>query len=118
MLGGAAMERGAVMTARRQNHGAATRKRIVQAAITLLVKKGYAYATFEEIARTGRISKGAVQYHFPKLAKLFAEIHDTHMDVAIERWHDWVMKSPGSYAERLDAAASNFLNWSGSDEHL
>ena len=103
---------------RSEGHGEVTRKRILQAATALLARKGYSCATFEEIAKTGRVSKGAVQYHFPKLTKLFVEIHDRCLSAAFDQWHRWLMDTPGSSKDRLELAIGKYLDWSSSDEYL
>jgi len=41
-----------------------TRLRILKAALDLFVEKGYERATFEDVARRIRLSKGAVYWHF------------------------------------------------------
>lgn len=48
--------------------------RICDAALELFVKKGYRATTIDEIAKRGRLTKGAVYYYFQSKAELLDEI--------------------------------------------
>ena len=42
-----------------------TQGRVLQAAVTVLRRKGYAGLRTDEVARVAKVSRGAMQYHFP-----------------------------------------------------
>lgn len=48
--------------------------RICEAALELFVRKGYRATTIDEIAKRGRLTKGAVYYYFKSKAELLDEI--------------------------------------------
>jgi len=51
-----------------------TRQRIFKAALDLFVEKGYERATFEDVARRIRLSKGAVYWHFKNKPDLLSAL--------------------------------------------
>ena len=61
-------------TPRTEARKAATRKRIVDAAIEQLDEGGYASATVQAVARRAGVATGSVYRHFPSKADLFAEV--------------------------------------------
>lgn len=48
--------------------------RICEAALELFVQKGYRASTIDEIAKRGRLTKGAIYYYFKSKAELLCEI--------------------------------------------
>jgi AcrR family transcriptional regulator len=55
---------------------AATRDRILQAALDVFAEKGYHRALVDDIVRASRTSKGAVYHHFPNKEALFLALVD------------------------------------------
>ena len=55
---------------------AATRDRILQAALQVFAAKGYHRAVVDDIVRASRTSKGAVYHHFPNKEALFLALVD------------------------------------------
>ncbi|HZP36709.1 MAG TPA: TetR/AcrR family transcriptional regulator [Methylomirabilota bacterium] len=55
---------------------AATRDRILQAALQVFAEKGYHRALVDDIVRVSRTSKGAVYHHFPNKEALFLALVD------------------------------------------
>jgi AcrR family transcriptional regulator len=51
-------------------------ERICEAGLELFVQKGYRATTIDEIAKRGRLTKGAIYYYFKSKAELFREIVD------------------------------------------
>ena len=51
-----------------------TRRRILKAALDLLVEKGYERATFEDVAQRIRLTKGAVYWHFKSKPELLSAL--------------------------------------------
>lgn len=72
--------------------GGKTRQRIVQSAIKLAARHGFADASFQMIADDIGLSQSAVMYHFPDKNALFAEL----VRAIVKRNHDVV-------AELVDA---------------
>jgi TetR/AcrR family acrAB operon transcriptional repressor len=64
----------AAMARRTKAEAEQTRLRILKAALDLFVEKGYERATFEDVARRIRLSKGAVYWHFKTKADLLSEL--------------------------------------------
>ncbi len=63
---------------------------IVQSAIRVLARQGYARTSLLDIAREAGMSKGAVHYHFPSKESLIQEVLQTALDAVqartIEAW--------------------------------
>ena len=51
-----------------------TRQRILKAALDLFAEKGYERTTFEDVARSIRLTKGAVYWHFKTKPDLLTEL--------------------------------------------
>ncbi len=61
-------------TARTEARRAATRERVLQAALDQLAEGGYASAGVQAVAARAQIATGTVYRHFPSKADLFAEV--------------------------------------------
>jgi AcrR family transcriptional regulator len=87
---------------------AATRERIVSAALELVAEGGYASASVQTVAARAGLAVGTIYRHFPSKAELFAEVFrrasQRELDVLIE-----VAAADGrSAAERAAAAVEAF----------
>ncbi len=58
---------------------------IVQAAIRVLARQGYAHTSLMDIAREAGMSKGAVHYHYPTKEALIQEVLETACDAVQKR---------------------------------
>ncbi len=58
---------------------------IVQAAIRVLARQGYARTSLLDIAREASLSKGALHYHFPSKESLIADVLQTACDAVAKR---------------------------------
>jgi len=58
---------------------------IVQSAIRVLARQGYARTSLMDIAREAGMSKGAVHYHFPTKDALIQEVLEKACDVVAQR---------------------------------
>jgi len=56
-------------------HAATTRERILEVALDLFIRKGYAATSMREIAAPLGISKAALYYHFPSKGHIMLELH-------------------------------------------
>jgi AcrR family transcriptional regulator len=70
-----------------------TRERILEIALDLFIRKGYAATSMREIAAPLGISKAALYYHFPSKAHLMLELH-LQMHRAMADLHD--IPEPGA----------------------
>ncbi|WP_127531341.1 TetR/AcrR family transcriptional regulator [Paenibacillus kobensis] len=64
----------------------ATKQRIVDTAIQLFARKGYAAASIADICREVPCSKGAVYHHFTSKEDLFVYITEQTFTASWERW--------------------------------
>ena len=72
---------------------AGTRERILEVALDLFIRKGYAATSMREIAQPLGISKAALYYHFPSKAHIMLELH-LRMHRAMADLHD--VPEPGA----------------------
>jgi AcrR family transcriptional regulator len=95
-------------TERTEARKAATRERIVAAALAAVAEGGYASAGMQAVARRANVAVGTVYRHFPSKAELFAEVFrrasQRELDVVVE-----VAAENGRPAtERIAAAVEAF----------
>jgi AcrR family transcriptional regulator len=99
--------------------GAATRGRLLGAAMELIAEGGYASASVVAIAERAGVSAGALYRHFPSKTDLFSELF---RDVAARELEAMQAAGAGAetHLERLDAVLSTYatralespcLNW-------
>jgi len=93
---------------------AATRDRILQAALSTFAEKGYHRALVDDIVRASGTSKGAVYHHFPNKEALFLALVDdlaarlaAAVSAAIARSHGGVAKVEAALRAGLDTFASH-----------
>src|SRR6476661_4069680 len=95
-------------TERTEARKAATRERIVAAALDQLAEGGYASATVQAVAARAGVATGSVYRHFPSKSDLFAEVFrrasQREMDVFAEATAD----DGRSAGERIAAATEAF----------
>lgn len=72
----------------RYKKSAVSSAQIVQAAIRVLARQGYARTSLMDIAREAGMSKGAVHYHFPTKESLIEVVLKTATDVVQQRTID------------------------------
>lgn len=90
--------------------GAATRARILEAAIRCLVREGVAGASMSAIAATGEVSKALLHYHFADRTRLLTEVMAqlTYRTIARE----------GAALERAAGSGAVDALWKWLDEEL
>jgi AcrR family transcriptional regulator len=76
---------------------------IVQAAIRVLARQGYARTSLMDIAREAGMSKGAVHYHFPTKESLIQVVLETACDAVAKRTLD-AWKSGGNPFEAIHSS--------------
>jgi AcrR family transcriptional regulator len=94
-------------TERTEARKAATRERIVAAALAAVAEGGWAAAGVQPVARRAGVAVGTVYRHFPSKAELSAEVFrrasQRELDVVVE-----VSGNAGTAAERIAAAVEAF----------
>src|SRR3954471_15856572 len=94
-------------TERTEARKAATRERVIAAALEQVAEGGYASASVQAVAGRAGLAVGTLYRHFPSKAELFAEVFrrasQRELDVLIE-----VSSADGSTAERVARAAEAF----------
>lgn len=94
----------------------ATRRRILDATIETLVRRGYPATTTMEVQRTAGVSRGALLHHFPTRAKLVvAALFDLARRQA-EQFDGPAREAPGDDRDRIDRVLD--LLWSASSSPL
>jgi AcrR family transcriptional regulator len=89
-------------TARRE----ATRRRLYEAAVTLIAEQGFSATTVDEIAERAGVAKGTVYYNFASKNDLFEELlrHGVgHLTASLRRASERTAERGGSRVDALDA---------------
>jgi AcrR family transcriptional regulator len=81
----------------------ASKRQVVEAAITALARRGFAHTSVNDIAAAAGMSKGAVHYHFPRKADLIAHVLERCLEVTHDRLRaSW--DAPGSPTDKIRRA--------------
>src|SRR2546421_10186728 len=73
------------MRSRRLDYSESTRKALVDSAIALFTKQGYAATSLDAVARRARVTKGALYHHFSGKQALFEAAFDVVEQAAVGR---------------------------------
>ena len=71
------------MRSRRLDYSESTRKALVDSAIELFTKQGYAATSLDAVARRARLTKGALYHHFSGKQALFEAAFDVVEEIAV-----------------------------------
>jgi AcrR family transcriptional regulator len=93
------------VTTRAARDKAATRERILQAAMAVFAERGYASTSVDEIARRAGSSKGGVYFHFPNKQAIFEALIAELVTVLEHSVREAIAREHGALA-RVDAALS------------
>jgi AcrR family transcriptional regulator len=93
---------------RRAEYAALTRGAVLDAAQALFVQDGYEATSMDDIARSSRVSKGAVYYHFADKQDLFAALFRATQANALAAAAE-AASQPGEPWSRVEAATDAFL---------
>jgi len=77
---------------------------IVEAAMRVIARQGYAHTSLMDIASEVGMSKGAVHYHFPTKEALMAKVLETACDAVAERTRGAWTAQEGNPVEQLRSA--------------
>jgi AcrR family transcriptional regulator len=95
-------------TPRTEARKAATRERILDAAIAQLDEGGYASATVQAVAQRAGVATGSVYRHFPSKTGLFAEVFRRAAQREVDVMAELAAPDGRSAAERVAAAVEAF----------
>lgn len=88
------------MRSRRLEYSESTRDALVDGAVELFTKRGYAATSLDEIARKARVTKGALYHHFSGKQALFEAAFDVVEATAKARLVEILTGSEGTAWER------------------
>jgi AcrR family transcriptional regulator len=87
------------MRSRRLEYSESTRHALVDSAVDLFTKRGYAATSLDEVARRARVTKGALYHHFSGKQALFEAAFDAVENTVMTRLAEIVV-GPGDPWER------------------
>ncbi len=90
-------------TARAPRDKAATRERILQAAMSVFAERGYGAASVDEIARQAGSSKGGVYFHFANKQAIFESLVSDLVTMLAAEVQEAIAREHGALA-RVEAA--------------
>ncbi len=96
------------MRSRRVDYTESTRKALVDSALDLFTKRGYAAASLDTIVKRARVTKGALYHHFSGKQALFEAAFDVVESAAIARLAT-VVDGDGSAWERAMAGIQAYV---------
>lgn len=98
----------ATMRSRRLDYSESTRSALVDSAVELFTKRGYAGTSLDEIAKRARVTKGALYHHFSGKQALFEAAFDAVESVVFDRLEK-IMNGPESPWDRALSALREFI---------
>jgi AcrR family transcriptional regulator len=101
--------------ATRAEKQAQTRANLIRAASRVFAQRGYSAATVEEIAEYAGYSHGAVYSNFASKEELFLAVFERYMNLRIEEVAQASEDAEGSFAQRAQAAADQWMRRFGED---
>ncbi|MEA5364607.1 TetR/AcrR family transcriptional regulator [Amycolatopsis sp., V23-08] len=96
------------MRSRRLDYSESTRSALVDSAVELITKRGYAGTSLDEIAKRARVTKGALYHHFSGKQALFEAAFDSVESLVYDRL-DKIMNGDGTPWERALAGLNAFI---------
>jgi AcrR family transcriptional regulator len=93
---------------RRQEYSAATKKALVDVALDLFARQGYAGSSLDQIVAGARVTKGALYHHFKGKQDLFEAVFVSVEDSAAERIRKTIRSSKDPW-ERAVMGLREFL---------
>ncbi|WP_020671430.1 TetR/AcrR family transcriptional regulator [Amycolatopsis nigrescens] len=96
------------MRSRRVDYSESTRSALVDSAVELFTKRGYAGTSLDEIAKRARVTKGALYHHFSGKQALFEAAFDEVETLVFDRLAK-IMRGPGSPWERALTGLRTFI---------
>ena len=95
---------------RTKEEAAVTRATVLKAALTVFSAKGYAAASLDDVAKTAKVTRGAIYWHFKSKADLYNTLVEelsargAHVGVLRDRAHWHVLSADLRARLRRDGA--------------
>jgi AcrR family transcriptional regulator len=96
------------MRSRRMDYSESTRKALVDSAVDMFTRRGYAATSLDAIARKARVTKGALYHHFSGKQALFEAAFDVVEQAAVGRLAT-VLDSDGTAWERAMRGIQSYI---------
>ncbi|WP_158887888.1 TetR/AcrR family transcriptional regulator [Amycolatopsis anabasis] len=96
------------MRSRRVDYSESTRSALVDSAVELFTKRGYAGTSLDEVAKRARVTKGALYHHFSGKQALFEAAFDAVETQVFDRLTK-IMGGPGTPWERALTGLRTFI---------
>lgn len=96
------------MRARRLEYSEATRTALVDSAVELFTKHGYAHTSLDQVAKRARVTKGALYHHFSGKQALFEAAFDRMEGRCVQRLNE-ILGGPGTPWDRARAGLGAFV---------
>ncbi|GAA4658383.1 MULTISPECIES: TetR/AcrR family transcriptional regulator [Amycolatopsis] len=97
------------MRSRRLDYSESTRSALVDSAVELFTKRGYAGTSLDEVAKRARVTKGALYHHFSGKQALF-EAAFAQVESAVFGRLEEIMRGPEPPWERALAGLREFIS--------
>ena len=97
------------MRSRRLEYSESTRDALVDGALELFTKRGYAATSLDEVAKKARVTKGALYHHFSGKQALFEAVFDVVEGTAKARLAEILMSSDGTAWERVTNGLRQYI---------
>ncbi|WP_344868101.1 TetR/AcrR family transcriptional regulator [Amycolatopsis ultiminotia] len=96
------------MRSRRLDYSESTRSALVESAVELFTKRGYAGTSLDEVAKRARVTKGALYHHFSGKQALFEAAFDAVESLVYDRLQK-IMTGKGTAWERALGGLKAFI---------
>ncbi|MGB3444963.1 MAG: TetR/AcrR family transcriptional regulator [Actinophytocola sp.] len=96
------------MRSRRVDYTESTRQALVDSALQLFTKRGYAATSLDAIVKTARVTKGALYHHFSGKQALFEAVFDQVGTAAVARLTN-VVEGDGAAWERAMVGIHSYV---------
>ncbi|WP_027927285.1 TetR/AcrR family transcriptional regulator [Amycolatopsis benzoatilytica] len=96
------------MRSRRLDYSESTRSALVDSAVELFTKRGYAGTSLDEVAKRARVTKGALYHHFSGKQALFEAAFEQVESLVYDRLHT-IMTGQGAPWERAMSGLQAFI---------
>jgi AcrR family transcriptional regulator len=107
---------GATRATRRQEYSATTKRALVDVALELFGRQGYAGTSLDEIVAGARVTKGALYHHFTGKQELFEAAFVSVVDAATERMQRTIRSIDDPWEKAL-AGLREFLAVTRTDDY-
>lgn len=97
------------MRSRRLEYSESTRDALVDSAVELFTKRGYAATSLDEVARKARVTKGALYHHFSGKQALFEAAFDVVEGTVKARLGEILMAGDGTAWERATNGLRQYI---------